>query len=74
MTTKALVYLIRRPCTFKKADVTRAVSAVMAAGIEAARVEIGTDGRIVVIIKTQDGSELGADLDQWMKKHHADPA
>jgi hypothetical protein len=65
---------MRASRTFKKADVTRAVKAVLAAGIEAARVEIGTDGRIVVEIRPENASEPCADLDQWMKKHHANPA
>ena len=30
----------RRPCTFKKQDVTRALQATLAAGIEVSRIEI----------------------------------
>jgi hypothetical protein len=36
-------------CTFRKRDVTAAVQAVVKAGVEVARVEIGKDGRIVII-------------------------
>ncbi len=39
----------RGPCTFKQNDVTRAVKAVVAAGVEVARVEVDKDGRIVVV-------------------------
>jgi hypothetical protein len=39
----------RGPCTFKQSDVTKAVKAVVAAGVDVARVEVGKDGRIVVI-------------------------
>jgi hypothetical protein len=39
----------RRLSTFKQRDVTAAVKAVMAAGVEVARVEIDRAGRIVVI-------------------------
>jgi hypothetical protein len=39
----------RRPCTFKQSDVTKAVRAVVAAGVEVARVEVDKDGRIVVV-------------------------
>jgi hypothetical protein len=40
---------MRRPCTFKKADVTRAMRAVQAAGHDVDRVEISRDGVIVVV-------------------------
>jgi len=39
----------RGPATFKQRDLTAAVKAVVAAGCEVARVEIGKDGKIVVI-------------------------
>jgi hypothetical protein len=40
---------MRRPCLFKERDVTRAAKAVLAAGLEIARVEIAKDGAIVVV-------------------------
>jgi hypothetical protein len=39
----------RAPRTFKQRDVTAAIKAVVAAGIEVRRVEVERDGRIVVI-------------------------
>jgi len=36
-------------CTFRKRDVTAAVQAVVKAGVEVARVEIGKDGKIIVV-------------------------
>ncbi len=39
----------RGPQSFKKRDVTRAVEAVMAAGVSVARVEVDKDGKIVVV-------------------------
>jgi hypothetical protein len=40
---------MRRPSTFKKADLTRATKAVQAAGLGIARVEVGRDGLIVIV-------------------------
>lgn len=39
----------RGPCTFKRQDVTRAVQAVLAAGVEVQKVEIDREGKIVVV-------------------------
>ena len=40
---------MRRPSIFKKTDVTRATKAVIAAGLEIARVEVAKDGSIIVV-------------------------
>jgi len=40
---------MRRPSIFKKTDVTRAARAVLAAGLQIARIEVATDGAISVI-------------------------
>ena len=39
----------RGPATFRQRDLTAAVKAMRAAGCEVARVEIGKDGKIVVV-------------------------
>ena len=39
----------RGPATFKQRDLTAAVKAMRAAGCEVARVEIGKDGKIIVV-------------------------
>lgn len=44
-----------RPATFKQQDVTRALRAADAAGCPVRRVEIGRDGKIVLVIVEQPG-------------------
>jgi hypothetical protein len=44
---------MRGPCTFRKRDVTRAIQAVIAAGIEG-RVEIEPNGIVIVIGKSAE--------------------
>jgi hypothetical protein len=46
--------MARGPCTFRQRNVTAAVKAVVAAGVEVARVEVDTDGKIVVVTKATD--------------------
>lgn len=56
---------MRRPCLFKERDVTRAAKAVLAAGLEITRVEIGKDGTIVVLpAKVSRNSTSENDLDR----------
>ena len=63
--------MARGACTFKQSDVTRAVKGVVAAGVEVMRVEVDTNGRIVVVAGRPGPIqcvELNA-LDQWMANH-----
>jgi hypothetical protein len=51
--------------TFKQTDVTKAVKAVVAAGLTVGRVEIAPDGRIVVIAgKPGEGQNSGTAQDE----------
>jgi hypothetical protein len=50
--------------TFRKRDVTAAVKAVEAAGHVVARVEIGRDGKIVVI-PARPGNDARPDANEW---------
>jgi hypothetical protein len=42
------------PCTFRKRDLTTAVEAVVAAGVEIGRVEVDKAGTIVIIPKASE--------------------
>jgi hypothetical protein len=44
---------VGRPARFRQIDITRAIRAAKAAGVPSPRVEIGTDGRLVILT---DGS------------------
>jgi hypothetical protein len=56
----------RGPTTFRKRDVTAAVEAVTTAGYEVLRVEVGKDGRIIVVTSkgTVEAPEA-ADKNEW---------
>jgi hypothetical protein len=41
----------RGACIFRQRDVTRAVKAARAAGVEIARIEIHSDGKIIVVAR-----------------------
>jgi hypothetical protein len=59
----------RHPCTFRQADVTKAVKAVVAAGLEVAGVEVDRAGNIVVITgKIGEPIQTNV-LDAWLAKH-----
>jgi hypothetical protein len=55
---------MRHPSTFKKTDVTRATRAVLAAGLEVARVEIDKDGMITVVPGKPDEASRD-ELNPW---------
>jgi hypothetical protein len=48
----------RGPLTFKQSDLTRAIKAAKAAGIEVTRIEIDPEGKIVVVILKPDDTSL----------------
>jgi hypothetical protein len=54
------------PATFKETDLTRALRAARKAGADVDRVEIGRDGRIVLVFKNGDRvSPEGNEWDEW---------
>jgi hypothetical protein len=58
---------MRRPCSFRKTDVTRAAKAVLAAGVDIARVEIDpVTGKITIMTSSSSDAEKITDLDRWV--------
>ena len=71
----------RRHCKFTARDIARAIRGVQAAGYELGRVEIGTDGQIVVFPRTTADSDNpdeltynpknpAAALDEWLARQN----
>jgi hypothetical protein len=59
--------MARGPCTFKQQDVTRALRATIAAGVEVARVEIEASGKIVLVTgkASEPAAEQGPTNNEW---------
>jgi hypothetical protein len=61
---------MRKPATFRAADLTRAAKGFAAAGVEVARWEIdASSGKIIAITATGDRIESATPLDKWMADH-----
>ena len=62
----------RGPCTFRQRDVTAAVRAVVDAGVQVARVEVGTDGKISIVIGEvgKPVNELDGELADFEARHN----
>ena len=59
----------RAPSTFLQQDVTRAVKALRAAGVNIVRVEVTKDGKIVIV--TAEGQPAAQDdLDRELEEFH----
>jgi hypothetical protein len=57
--------MARGQSTFKQSDVTKAVKAVVAAGVQVGRVEVDKEGRIVVIADRGVPAEKGREGNEW---------
>jgi len=61
--------MARAPCTFRQQDLTRALKAARAAGIDVAWFEIEKDGRIVLVMGKPSEARDRNELDEWITKH-----
>jgi hypothetical protein len=57
--------MARGPSTFRQSDITKAVKAVVAAGVEVARVEVDREGRIIVVAEKPAGAQTVAEENEW---------
>jgi hypothetical protein len=55
---------VRRPCSFRQVDVTRALKAAKAAGVTIARVEIDREGKITLHTTSVDG-DTRSEPNEW---------
>jgi hypothetical protein len=62
----------RAPPPFRQRDLTRAIRAVTVAGVSIARVEIGPDGKIVVVTQqpaVSSRDDLDRELEEFEARH-----
>ena len=67
--------MTRAPSTFRQQDVTRAIRAAIAAGVDIARIEVAKDGRIVIVTGGADPAvqdDLDRELEQFRARHGQD--
>jgi hypothetical protein len=58
--------MTRRPSSFRQRDLTRAVKAVISAGLCVAGVKVSTDGNIEVVTTGAERIADSTPLDNWM--------
>jgi len=56
----------RGPHSFKQGDVTRAIKAVRAAGVEVLRVEVDKAGKIVVVTAGKGENQAPTEPNEWL--------
>jgi hypothetical protein len=61
----------RAPSTFKQNDITRAVKAARAAGLDVVRTEIDRDGRIILIHQKDAAPAPVDEFSEWKARRDA---
>jgi hypothetical protein len=64
----------RRPSAFRQRDLSRAIKAVIAAGLHVAGVKVSAGGDIQVVTgesAVQDSAPQDNEVETWLGKHHA---
>lgn len=64
--------MAKRPVPFRQIDVTRALRAARAAGVEISRVEIDRDGNIVIVSGRPGGSPAANETEQALARELAE--
>lgn len=60
----------RGPASFRQSDVTRAIKATQKAGVALARVEIGRDGKIILVTGAEAApDDLDRELVSFQARH-----
>jgi hypothetical protein len=52
---------MRNRCRVRQSEISRAIRAALAAGVEVQRVETQKDGRVVLIIRGQEGVDMSVE-------------
>jgi hypothetical protein len=55
----------RQPASFRESDVTRAIKAARKGGLEIAKVQIGADGSITVVVGEPTAPETNTSTNEW---------
>jgi hypothetical protein len=58
------------PCTFKEADLIRALRAAKKAGVDITRAEVARDGRIVLVLNRGGEALPDSERNEWDNDDH----
>ena len=65
--------MVARPAAYRKADVKRAIQAVIDAGIKIGKITVSADGEVTVYTvngaAVESSDDVALAFDEWMGKH-----